>query len=114
MALIPPVASSAAGICAALELAAPDTPPVVAGAVVVGCTGVPALLWAPSPTWVAGVLGFTGVVGCCCCPVCAAKAPIDKTNPKPKTQIEILICALPIWHSNQKGWKRLKHTNSTS
>ena len=56
MALIPPE-FCASGVCDVLELASPATPPVLEGAVVVGWTGVPALLWAPSPIWVAGVLG---------------------------------------------------------
>src|ERR1700704_580521 len=109
MALTPPAESAVSGLCAVLELAAPDTPPVAAGAVVAGCTGVPALLWAPSPTRVAGVVGLTGVVGCCCV-VCAAKPATDNTSPRPKTKNGILIAHLQLKKMvlNQRG---SEHTN---
>src|SRR5690349_18585602 len=79
MAATPTGALSPAGAWVALELAAPATPPVEElglvpcaagcassggltwplGLVVVGA-GVPALVWAPLPTWFAGVVGLTG------------------------------------------------------
>ena len=75
-----------------LELAAPDTPPV-AGAVVLGVTGIPDLLCAPSPIRFAGVLGLTG--GVCDCGVVCEVAATDNTNPKLTRKNRLRIASAP-------------------